>query len=62
MPLFSEEEAKTELGVDDSENKEAKKEIKLEKPKAGSTAKPKNQKVANTKSAAVKKTGGSKNP
>jgi hypothetical protein len=62
MPLFSEEEAKPEAGVDDSENKEAKKEIKLEKPKAGSTAKPKNQKVANTKSAAVKKTGGSKNP
>jgi len=63
MPLFSEEEVKGEAGTEsDSDNKETKKEIKLEKPKSGATAKPKNQKVANTKSAAVKKTGGSKNP
>ncbi len=61
MPLFS-EEAKPAEGAEDSDNKEAKKEIKLEKPKTGAAAKPKNQKVANTKSAAVKKTGGSKNP
>ncbi|MBK0381888.1 DUF5606 domain-containing protein [Pedobacter sp. SD-b] len=64
MPLFSEKEAKAELTEDaekTSDIKETRKEIKVAKPKAA-TAKPKNQKVANTKSAAVKKTGGSKTP
>lgn len=62
LPLFSEEEPAAE------EAKEEKPETKKEAPKAAAkkpaarTAKPKNDKAANTKSVAVKKAGGSKTP
>lgn len=58
MPLFSEaEEVKTEEG-----EAKAKPEVKAIKASQAKTAKPKNEKAGNTKSAAVKKAGGSKNP
>lgn len=68
LPLFNEAEAVAEESKE--ERVEEGKEGKKDTPKAAAkkavakapTAKPKNQKAVNTKSAAVKKSGGSKNP
>lgn len=63
LPLFEEEAPKAETEETEAEVKDAKKDApKAIKQPATKTAKPRNDKAANSKSAAVKKSGGSKNP
>ncbi|WP_442795039.1 DUF5606 family protein [Pelobium manganitolerans] len=62
LPLFNEEEPKAEEEAGEEKSTEAKKEAPKAAKSPAKTAKPKNDKAASTKSAAVKKTGGSKTP